>query len=198
MLGKQLLEIAFWTGVTAAGLALALLGIIFLIRGVTRRTDVRRRRFIERWQTVLEAACSEMPDDLPDVPPSQAHLFLRLWNHAYESLPVEESQLPADQARRIRNRLQMVAHRVEAGRMASGLVTDGTFREQIEAMKSLGYLQEYGAWPELRRIAEASNGYLSSVALQALLYMNQPESLPLIAPFPASMVVSRPLTRSRA
>ncbi|MCG2583961.1 HEAT repeat domain-containing protein [Massilia sp. TS11] len=158
-LSDPYLRLAFWTGMGALALTLALAGQIVLMRIALRRAERRAARLVAVWRPLLAIAASE--DALPPLPPLARRdelAFLRLWVHLQASLRGSA-----------REGLNRVAQELGAEQMALRFLARGNRPTVLVACLVLGYLRAASAWPRLLEMARGRNTLGSLVAAWAMV-----------------------------
>jgi HEAT repeat protein len=166
------LAAAFWTGIAALALTLALGLQIVRLRMALRARARRDARVLARWRPLLNAAIvGECPATLPPLARADRLHFIKLWIHLQASLRGEAGAALSDIARRLH--LQDEA-RAMLGRRAR--------TERLLAALLLGHLGDRDAWPQLLRMAVGDDVTLSLTALWALVRIDPQAAAEVLTP----------------
>lgn len=167
-----ILAAAFWTGIGALFLTLALGLQIVRLRLALRARARRDARVLARWRPLLNAAIvGETPDTLPPLARAERLHFIKLWVHLQASLRGEAGSALNDIARRLRLQDEaraMLKRRARAERLLAALL--------------LGHLGEREAWPQLLRMAGQDDVTLSLTALWALVRIDPQAAAEVLTP----------------
>lgn len=157
------LAAAFWVGLAALALVLAVAVLIVLLRFSSRRRQARRDAFVQRWRPALLAAVMADGDSLalPPLAWNDRQDFLRLWLYLHESLRGVAAE-----------RLNTVAHAVGAPALARRMLARNRGVSRLLAVAALGRLQHRPAWDELLRAAHRKDPLLSVQAARALAHID--------------------------
>lgn len=173
-----MLAAAFWVGLAACALVLAVAGLIVVLRLSSRRRQARRDAFVQRWRPALLAAV--MADgDVPALPPLAWHDrqdFLRLWLYLHESLRGVAAE-----------RLNAVANALGAPALTRRMLARDRGVSRLLAVAALGRLQHRPAWDQLLRAAHGKDPLLSVQAARALAHIDPLDAAPHLMP----LVLSR-------
>jgi HEAT repeat protein len=166
-----LLRFAFWAGLIALSLAVALIAYILVLR---LRHALRMRheaRFVARWRPRLLEAIDTVPAQLPAVKRADWFAFLALWNHFQESLRGAA-----------RHRLKAVALKLRMDLAARDLLGRDKVRDRLMAVVTLGHLGDHESWSVLERLARSEHALLSLAAARALLLIDPVRALNALLP----------------
>lgn len=160
-------------GVAAAALASALLLLltILLLRAWRRWRAWRLARLEGGWRDAMHLAL-EAPRTtrLPRIAAIDLPDFVIAWNHFQESLRGRSADNLALLIRR---------HGIDDRLLA--LLERRSLRLRLIAITALGHLQERRAWDALARLARDPGGIVSFAAARALLRIDPPQALKLLA-----------------
>jgi hypothetical protein len=135
-LSDPLITVAFWTGLAALLLTLALSLQIVHLRIGLRLRERRAERTQAKWRPHLHAALvGEVPQALPPLPAHERLPFLTLWVHLQASLRGDA-----------REALGEIARRLELDVHARTMLARGKRGEKLLAMLVLGHLRDRQAW----------------------------------------------------
>jgi hypothetical protein len=167
-LSDPYLFVAFWTGVGALGLTLALGLQIVILRVMLRRSQRLEQRTIALWRPILSAASAgDIDVSLPKLARKDRIAFLKLWVHLHASMRGAASI-----------GLNAVGKRLDCGGIATRLLEHGNRTESLLAILVLGYLREAAALPLLLRRADEVDGAMSSHAAWALAQIDPAGTAP--------------------
>lgn len=165
-----LATISTWT------VAIILLGWIFVIRWLRMSTDQRRLAMIAMWRPILAGSLVEdIPDSLPSIHPRDRVVFLYLWNHMQESIKGESSDA-----------LCRIIYRTKMDEEVQDFLANGTMRQQLLAIVTLGHLKQASAWIQLLELARADNAFVSIEAARALMRIDAPRAIHVLVPMISS------------
>jgi hypothetical protein len=156
------LPVAFWTGVGALALTLLLGAQIVWLRIGLRRQQRHEGRVIRKWRPLLNVALAgEPPAALPVLFVDEQILFLKLWIHLHESVSGAASDALND-----------IGYRLQCDAIARRLLERGKRAQKLLALRALGHLRDFQAWPELMRQAASADSVASVNALWALMQID--------------------------
>jgi HEAT repeat protein len=163
---------AFWTGIGALALTLALGAQIVRLRMALRARSRRDARVLARWRPLLNAAImGETPDALPPLARADRLHFIKLWVHLQASLRGEASAGLNDVARRLGLEIEARAMLGRRGRV-----------ERLLAALLLGHMKDREAWPALLRMTTLGDVTVSLTALWALVRIDPQAAAEVLTP----------------
>lgn len=176
-LSDPYLFVAFWTGVGALVLTLALGGQIVILRVSLRRKERRARMTVAAWRPILSAAAVDnMPEHLPHLASRDCITFMKLWIHLHASLRGHAS-----------SGLNTIAVRLHCNSFCRTLLEQGSREESLLATLVLGYIQDRQSQTALQRRLRSKDGIASLHAAWALMQID-PEQ---VAPDVVALAISR-------
>ena len=156
------LLVAFWTGVVSMALTVLVAAVVVLLRLRLRRQERQWNGFVARWRPLLMSVMVEPePQPLPQLPPHEALLFLRLWAYLHESVRGDSPQ-----------RLNDAARQLKVDVAARALLERGSRAEQLLAILSVGHLRDAAAWQPLLGLASHPDGLISVNAARSLVQID--------------------------
>lgn len=161
-LSDPYLKIAFWTGVGALALTVAMIFQILYLRFKLVRYQRRETAFHAAWRPLLLAATTnELPAALPSLARRDQLFFLKLWNHLQESVRGDAT-----------SGLNAVAYRMGTDIAARQLLARRNRAEKLLGILTLGHLRDKNAWKILAAEANAEDAATSINALRALVQID--------------------------
>lgn len=152
------LRAAFWIGVGAVALIIALVLQIVSLRLDLRARERRTAATVARWRPVLTAALAGLqPDPIPQLRRSEEIDFIKLWLHFQASLRGEA-----------RATLNQVACAAGADQAALRMLRQSGRGEKLLAVLALGHLGERKAFETLQGLVQSDDRLLSMHASLAL------------------------------
>ena len=161
------LRLALWAGLAAAACAGGMLFVIVFLRVGLLRRRARALRLTARWRPILAQCVDGGPTVIPRVARRDQYFILRLWNfhHALMRGQVTEH-------------LNNMLRRTGLAGAARRMLTQGSTRQRLLAIVTLGNLREDSALNEFRMLADDASTFISLAAAQALLQTAAVTSLP--------------------
>ncbi len=142
--------------ITALVILMLMQVIIFRIVGVyKKRIDDRARQL---WRPVLAKLMVTYPDEVPELKRMHRHVFLTEWNRLYSLVRGEA-----------RARLQILAHHKQLNQIAYRYFESRNMRYKLQAVVTLGRMQDYSVWDRLVDLVHHEHTILSLSAAQALV-----------------------------
>ncbi|MFD2367386.1 HEAT repeat domain-containing protein [Pseudoduganella sp. GCM10020061] len=150
---------AWWTGLGAFALTLALALSILALRVALLRSQRRYQRVVEVWRPVLAAAIAgDAPGELPVLTAKRMRPFLKLWIHLHASLRGGATE-----------QLNELARRLGCDAYARKLLASGRRGDVLLAILVLGYMRDAAAFGALERKLHSASGVVSINAAWALM-----------------------------
>ena len=165
------IRLVTWTGQLVAALVLLLMLQVLLLRTWLIVQNRRERRFLNVWQPLLLQSLESVPSEVPRIGRDNSFAFLHLWNYLHESLLDEAKE-----------RLNQTARLAGINRMASQMLKDGSVRERLMAIATIGQLRDQTDWEELQRIAASHHSLLSLTAAHAMIRIDARAAITLLTP----------------
>jgi hypothetical protein len=166
------LNLAFWTGISAALFTLLL---VFTILGLRLRNLLLARReskFIALWRPpLMRALLGDSTAELPKLRRRDQWLFLKFWNHFQESLRGESTA-----------RLSETAYRLGCDVMARRLLRQGNSTERLFAIMTLGHMRDASAWEDLKAQLSRASSRSSLYAARAMIQIDAVAAARVIVP----------------
>jgi hypothetical protein len=159
---------AFWTGVGALLLTLALGAQIVILRVSLRRRERRARMVVASWRPILSAAAvGNVPEHLPHLASQDRLTFMKLWVHLHASLRGHASA-----------GLNTIAMRLHCDSFCRTLLEQGRHEESLLATFVLGYMQDRQSQTALQRRIRSKDGIASLHAAWALMLIDPEQAAP--------------------
>lgn len=156
-----------------AGAILFMLLRIFVLRVTLLLAQRRSESFFACWRplladfAVVARPCKEII--LPRLYRRDYHRFIGLWLELQESL--------ADEAH---ERLNHVARRLNAHRIAQRCLQRNKMQQRLAAIIFLGHLKDRASWPTLEILMRDANPIVSVLAARSLMQTNPAKAAPLV------------------
>ncbi len=166
-----LLKFMLWFGLAIVGITLLLLVQTVLLRMQLILRQRREQRLIKQWQPLFDQSMTAVPQILPRIAKSDRHAFIRIWNHAQESLRGES-----------KHKLNQLGWACGMSHVAHQLLKQNNMRARLMAVTALGHLQEKNAWAKLERITDDPHPLLSLAAARALMQIDARAALTELLP----------------
>lgn len=168
---EPVLVFAFWIGVAATCLVIVFAATIVFLRVRLSAFARRNALFLEQWRSLLVSAIDVVPTDLPALALQDTESFLILWNHLHESLRGAVTE-----------NLNEVAVRLGIPERALEALTQGSTRERLLAIVTLGHLRERRAIGRLAALTDSPNMTVALYAAKALIRIDTDEAAALLMP----------------
>lgn len=181
-LSQSLVEAGWLATGTIHALILLLLGWTLIARWLRISTDRRRQRMLAVWRPILAQSLIEAPETLPPIHPRDRVLFLYVWNHLQESIKGESS-----------DELCTIIRQTGMDRVVRHYLTNGTLRQQLLAIVTLGHLKDRSAWAPLAELSHDANAFRSIEAARALVRIDAMRAIPVLVPLIAKRADWSPL-----
>jgi hypothetical protein len=165
------LSLAWWTGIAAIAISLVMLLAIILLRARLWRRRKHERAVIERWRPVLSQCVDGVPRNPPTLRTTEREVFLRLWNHFFESLRGAAGL-----------HLVELARKLDMDTYAGRLLERGNLRERLLATLTLGHLRDGTRFDGLRALTSDPSPLLSLAAARACVEIDADEALIWLMP----------------
>lgn len=172
---EMVIAAAFWTGVVAAMMSLALLFAVGALRMRAARAARRRENLRASWRPVIAATLAGEPVSLPALAPRDLFEFLNFWIGLHGWLRGESEA-----------RLNEIARRLMLRMPARRLIERGSLRERVLAAATLGHLHDLGAFETMVDLARDRNVLLSLTAARALIRIDARAAISLLMPLIAT------------
>lgn len=151
------MRFAFWSGAISFTLTAAIVLTIGYLRLGRQYAERQEHKFVAHWQPLLLQAVDDPTLTLPDLDSAHQVLFLKLWNHLNETLPLAA-----------RGGLNRIAARYGCFAMAHKMLHGGGRARHLLAILTFGHLREMAAWHDLMAEAVYVDRTASLNALRAL------------------------------
>jgi HEAT repeats len=170
--------LAFWSGVAALSLALAMMLVIVFLRRSLLKAGQRAARVTQTWRDVFLGAITGHPHQgpLPSLARGDRLEFLKLWNYYHRSLKGKAI-----------DSLNGVAIQLGVSQLARRLHRRGSRAERLLAILTLGNLQDAASWADLLESVNGRDTVASLNAARALIQINPAEGARILMP----MLLSR-------
>ena len=165
------LSLAWWTGFAAIAISLLMLLAIVALRARLWRRRKHEHAVIEHWRPVLAQCVDGVPRDLPTLRAAEREVFLRLWNHFFESLRGTAGL-----------HLVELARKLDMDGYAGRLLERGNPRERLLATLTLGHLRDGTRFDGLRALTTDPSPLLSLAAARACVEIDADEALAWLMP----------------
>ncbi len=161
------LRLAMWAGLAAAACAGGMLTVIVFLRVGLLLRRAHELRLTALWRPVLAQCVDSGPLDTPRIAHSDQYFILHLWN-------VHHALMRGQVTAHLNNLLRRSGLADAARRM----LRQGSRRQRLLAIVTLGNLREDSALNEFRLLADDASPFISLAAAQALLQTAAVASLP--------------------
>jgi HEAT repeat protein len=151
------MQFAFWSGVVSFALTAVITIQIVYLRLSRQHAERQEHQFSAHWQPLLLRAIDDPTLTLPDLETAHQVLFLKLWNHLNETLPIPS-----------RTGLARIAARYGCFAMAHKMLHGGGRARHLLAILTFGHLRDVAAWHDLMAEAVYVDSTASLNALRAL------------------------------
>lgn len=166
------LQLALWTGIGAAVLAVLATALIIYLRFALIQRTRRETAFLTLWRPILvKALGATFLSPLPNLDSGEQLFFLKLWVQLQESIRGPES--PG---------LLNVARRVGCDAFARELLKSGNAAQQLLAILALGHFRDRLAWDLLVKVAGTPDTIRSYSALRALVQIDAVAAATVLTP----------------
>ncbi len=163
---------AFWIGLAAVGLIIALVLQIIIMRVNLRARERRNAEVIARWRPILTAVLADVrPRDLPTLTKHEESDFFRLWLHFQSSLRGEA-----------RTSLNWLAEQLGCERMALRMLHRGNRGEQLLAVLALGHLGHAEAFEALHEMSRGRDQLLAVHASMGMVHIDPVRAAAVLTP----------------
>lgn len=158
---ETLIFLAKWIGIFSFVLIFLLAFAIFALRYHFTKRDNRATAVRGVWQQIFTDCFEGTPKELPEIRSQDMVTVLVLWNYFHEIF--------RDQAR---ERLNEIAVSIGADEWALQALKNGSIRQRLLAIQTLGWLKEDRAWFEILEIMHDEEPVIALCAAKALLRIN--------------------------
>lgn len=153
-------------------ITLALFTLVVIFRLRLNAQEMRRERFMKRWEPILESSFHNGPQILPYLKRADMMNFLLVWNRMQENVFGE-----------VRERLNHIAHLLKIDVTVCNMLRTGKTSNRLLAINTVGHLRERRAWEDLRSIVrENENTMLVLTAVRALARIDAEEAASVYVP----------------
>ena len=161
------LRLALWAGLAAAACAGGMLILVVFLRISLLLRRAYEARLMARWRPVLAQCVDSEPVKIPHIARRDQYFILRLWNvhHALMRGQVTEH-------------LNGLINRTGLADAARRMLRQGSTRQRLLAIVTLGNLREENVLNEFRLLSDEASPFISLAAAQALLQIAAEASLP--------------------
>ena len=161
------LRLALWAGLAAAACAGGMLILVVFLRISLLLRRAYEARLTARWRPVLAQCVDSEPVKIPHIARRDQYFILRLWNvhHALMRGQVTEH-------------LNGLINRTGLADTARRMLKQGSTRQRLLAIVTLGNLREENVLNEFRLLSDEASPFISLAAAQALLQIAAEASLP--------------------
>ncbi len=143
-------------GITALVMTMLIQVMVFRIYSVFRKRIEDHARAL--WRPVLAEIMVNYPGEVPKLKYMHRRTFLIEWNRLYSLVRGEA-----------RTRLQVLAHHKRLGQIAQRYFRRSNMRYRLQAIVTLGRIQEHSVWDKLIDLVHDRHAILSLTAAQALV-----------------------------
>jgi len=165
------LKIAFWSGIAATIIAVALIIQIFLLKIALSSKARRHRKIITLWQPIIIKGLYNLPAQLPPLATKDVASFMVLWNRIHSTVRGET-----------KNNLNALARHVELHAHAFHFLKSLSTPKRLLAIVTLGNLREPSVWDELAAIAAADDSLIALAASHSLVLIDADKAVQLLLP----------------
>jgi hypothetical protein len=154
------LQVLFWLGILAFGLAMAMAAAFLYLQASSRRSSQEELVFLHAWRPLLLGSFhSAVPAALPVLERAHRLHFLKLWNRLMQDSQGEAAA----------ERLIAIAHAVACAPFCRRYLRQGDRIERLLATLTLGRLRDHIAWDDLVNQTLAADPQASLLAFHALV-----------------------------
>ena len=165
---------AKWVGIASLMLVFLLSCSLFVLRRYFTKEDQRAEAVREVWQEVFTSCFDGEPIDIPKVEQEDMVTIIVLWNYFHEIFK--------DAAK---ERLNEVAKTIGADEWSLKALKQGTIRQRLLAIQTLGWMKDDRAWFEILEIMHDDEPVTALCAAKALLRINPPFGIEYFMPLVA-------------
>ncbi len=160
-LESHLTHLAVLVGLISIGLSLLLLLAVFLLRISWKEKARIDEKFLEIWRPIFASCMTKVPNELPHLPKMQMGNFIQIFNRYQETLRGPSKK-----------NLKEMAKKLRIPEYCLRILKNHPKYSKIDAIKTLGHLQEKRAVPYLTSFSKRKNPIFYTAAIQAIVQID--------------------------
>jgi HEAT repeat protein len=172
---EYLIWLAKYIGITSLLMVIVVSCLILLLRMRLVRRERRDKQVHQIWQPVLVSCLDGSPEKVPELSEKDIKTFLVLWNYFHETL--REAG---------KDNLNVVARKLQLDSWSMNALHNGSIRERLLAIQTIGWLHEDKVWDDLIEIMQHGDPVTSLCAAKAILRINPKKGIGIFIPLAAT------------
>ena len=158
-------------GLTVLALSLLTLFVIAVLKIMQKIQSRRQAVFKKKWQAVLAEATFQEVQDLPQLPPRQFYLFIKMFNSFHKHMHGASG-----------DNLNKMAYQLQILPRVLRMLHSRRAPKKLTAVMTLGYLRELSAWDDLVIILQHANPLLAFAAALSLQNIHSENAMAFLIP----------------